>query len=230
MGSGVDHIFDRCLPLSAFFINPDCSTLRAKLTERSVALLALAVPACTRRISSRRRIVTYMKQHYHSWTALAQTAGFYDDLVFISGTTTTTACGALAFRLPEREHEGGEPPHLSVTWNEREGAMRAEVDGKDVSGRDTCSTGVAASKDAKGGEAPLCVFVHYWKMRRRLWFGWRALQAASGPHQLPKRREDDEEPPRVRAGDGDANEGLGEVCPICAYSGCGVRLKIASCF
>ncbi|RPD63553.1 hypothetical protein L227DRAFT_572706 [Lentinus tigrinus ALCF2SS1-6] len=181
----------------------EAATIRAsaKLTERSAALLMLA-PATTRTIMSKRRIVAYMKEHYNSWVALAETSGFdADDLILITGTTTTAACGALAFTLPDSNSrgEGTETPQLSVSWDSREGMMRAEVDGTDIVGRDTCRTGVAPeSEGAQSAEGPLCVFVHYYKMKRRFWWS-RAIRAAAGPHEFPKGRED-EDPPRVCAG------------------------------
>ena len=198
------------------------------MVEQSGALLALAQPGVSRTIVSLRRIVVYMKQHYDSWVALAEASGFDGDLVFVSGTTTTTACGALAFTRPVGESTAGSTGTgtgtgagegaLSVTWDEREGTMSAELDGRDISGRETCSTGFAAGKGAVvdgAGEGPLCVFMHYFKMKRRLWWS-RPFRAASGPHELPRRRDDDDSAVRCCAGsseDATAEECCVEVRP-----------------
>ncbi|KAI0696229.1 hypothetical protein C8T65DRAFT_664101 [Cerioporus squamosus] len=180
--------------------------MHAKWTEQSGAVLALATPAYSRTIVSKRRIVEYMKQHHDSWVALAASADLNVNagpkgVLFVSGTVTTTACGAFAYsRLA-----GGGDGQLGVSFDEREGVMRAELDGQEIRSAHGTGTGTGsagASRGASGGEADAEA-----AMERRLWWS-RAMQAAAGPHELPRGAEDDDEDdfPAYSAGDAECGE------------------------
>ncbi len=175
--------------------------MHAKWTDLSGAVLALALPTYTRRIESKRAIAIYLKQHYASWVALATRMDLdvsTNDLVFVSGTTTTTACGVLAYCSPGEGEAGAGESNLNVSFEEREGAIRAELDGAPIPADRTCNysvergpggRGLSGDSEGRMGGA-LCVFVHYYKMKRRLWW-WRAMQAGAGPHELPRGPDDE---------------------------------------
>ncbi|RDX45277.1 hypothetical protein OH76DRAFT_1010472 [Lentinus brumalis] len=179
----------------------DSISMHAKWTDLSGAVLALALPTYTRRIESKRAIAMYLKQHYASWVALATRMDLdvsTNDVVFVSGTTTTTACGVLAYCSPGEGEAGAGESNLNVSFEEREGAIRAELDGAPIPADRTCSysvergpggRGLSGHSEGRMGGA-LCVFVHYYKMKRRLWW-WRAMQAGAGPHELPRGPDDE---------------------------------------
>ncbi|KAH9934535.1 WD40 repeat-like protein [Epithele typhae] len=165
------------------------------------AVLLLQPPAITTHVQSKRRMVTYMRKHFDRWLELANAKHDMDlketDLFFVSGTTATTKWAVAAFQNSSyREKEG----HVFCNID---AFVRSEIAIRfiDESLRNPDFNFGPQNSDSSGmtvlrpGGDPVpdqVVFMHYYKMRRRL-FWMRRIEAAAGFHEIVEGEDDDDE-------------------------------------
>ena len=176
-------------------------------TSDAGAFVMLNPPGVAEEIQSRLHIVNYVNTYFQSWFELANSTderGFgldlrEEDIIFVCGTLKTTEWVVAAFqgniykdkegsvsaqfdsvgsvglsvhiadqRLPASHYRAG-PPRPAATARE-EGRLLGSSD----------TTLAAAPPDRSQ-----CLFIHYYKMKRRLFLWKRPMQAAAGPHNLP---------------------------------------------
>ncbi|KAI0350573.1 hypothetical protein OH77DRAFT_1412848 [Trametes cingulata] len=173
-------------------------------TDDAGALLFLSPSGRTEDILSRRRILDYMESHFDRWLEFANDRlglGLREEqIMFVSGTTKTSRWGVAAFKGKARNKQGAVVGSLgsvasadfSMTISDAQlstGHYRAGPPGLGVSG------GAMAAPRA---EFDQCVFIHYYKRKKRRWpFFPSVFKAAAGPHEFPRDREgsgDDQAP------------------------------------
>ncbi len=168
-------------------------------------MVMLNPPGVAEVIESRRHVINYMRHNFDSWLEFANASYSWglglrpEDLLFIVGTMKTTQWALAAFQGDMFRHKDGyvsgqfgpvgnvgfsiqisnqplpnthfrlcPPPPAPQVGDERRTSYR---------NHDT-SAGLPLA------EPNQCLFIHYYKMMRRLW--WKGpMQAAAGPHQLP---------------------------------------------
>ncbi|KAI1781683.1 hypothetical protein LXA43DRAFT_908057 [Ganoderma leucocontextum] len=177
---------------------------RFQTRSDSGALVMLNPPGVAEDIESKRHIVNYMRDNFDSWLEFANASYSFgldlrpEDFIFICGTLKTTEWAVAAFQGSMfRNKEGhvsgqlgsfgnvGFSVHISnqvlPTNHYRTGPHRPPARVGDhhrlsYPGHDT-PAGLSPSPNQ-------CLFVHYYKMKRRLW--WKEpMLAGAGPHQLP---------------------------------------------
>ena len=196
------------------------------------AILVLEPPGITTYIQSKRRIVTYMRDHFDSWMELANSRFELDlreqDLLFVSGTTCTRKWYVAAFQNQSfRQQEGYLNLNLAdlVTANVSVCIANETLSNPDFNYGPTQKPQAPPSpRTIKGKskdtgeeranselESPdQCIFIHYYKMKSRMWWR-RPIRAAAGPHVLPDQGEDDDEgavrmSPNTDSGESDIDE------------------------
>ena len=166
------------------------------------AFLLLAPPAVSKEIQSKKHIADYMRRHFPQWSELANSRfglGLKDEeIVYVSGTTKTTKWAVAAFHGEYRRKEGSITADfgslmgidISVSISDemlpssyyRSGPVREP----DLSvGARLVHNGNEPVMSVPQERCDQCIFLHYYKMKRRL--GWKPtpIQAAGGPHELP---------------------------------------------
>lgn len=165
-------------------------------TTDSGAFVMLEPPGKSCDIESKRHIVNHMRENFHHWLNFANGEDSYGldlkehDLIFVCGTTKTTRWAVAAFqgntfRKKEGHVTGDFGPFATVglsvnisnqilpTNHYRTGPRRVT--------NALCNDGSAA---APAGPTQ-CLFIHYYKMRRRVWLFKEPIRAAAGPDNLP---------------------------------------------
>ncbi|KAI0743145.1 hypothetical protein C8Q80DRAFT_1273690 [Daedaleopsis nitida] len=179
--------------------------LKFSCRQNSGAILLLDPPAVKDVISSRRRLVTHIREHFDTWLWFAnETCGLgieKEGLWFISGTTKTTKWANAAFEGEYHGKEGSiqcdfgnianvnlslriENEILSSTFYNH-GPRRREPS-QTSSQIDDGSTSIS-SETCRPDQ---CIFINYYKMKKRLWWT-RKITAGAGPHELPPPDSDD---------------------------------------
>ena len=168
-------------------------------------MVMLTPPGVAEDIESRRHIVNYMRNNFDSWLEFANGADSWgldlrpEDLLFICGTLKTTQWAVAAFqgsmfRNKQGQVSGQIGPFgnlgISVqisnqflpTTHHRSGPR---IPAAQVGDNHRLSyPGYDTPAGLSHGGPNQCLFVHYYKMKRRLW--WKEpMQAGAGPHQLP---------------------------------------------
>ena len=181
------------------------------------AILILDPPAKRESIISRLKITAYLRQNIDSWVDFANNVDHmalglqHQDLLFVSGTTKTTRWALAGFQDDAyRDKEGLALRFPNVDGNAiflvRIGDMvlpvsnwRCGPQSQNASmARSAGPSGSAEVSDRaedSGGrlqQQNQCVFIHYYKMRRRMFGLGIAIQAAAGDHQLPPGPSDQE--------------------------------------
>ncbi|KAI0743152.1 WD40-repeat-containing domain protein [Daedaleopsis nitida] len=168
------------------------------------AFVMLEAPALSRDIHSKRHIVTYMKDNFERWLEFANSEQSWGlnlrdhEIVFICGTTKTSRWAVASFhdhgfRKKQGYVSGDFGPFATVglsvnisnqilpTHHYRHGPLprrQSQVQSQ------TLRYSGSPPADSDLSSQSQCLFVHYYKMKRRLW--WKdPMQAAAGPHQLP---------------------------------------------
>ena len=168
-------------------------------------------PGTTTYIQSKRRIVTYMRQHFDSWMELANSQLELDiheqDLLFVSGTTCTRKWYVAAFQNQTfRQQEGHVYLDLAdlVTANVSISIANETLSNPDFnygptqksqvpqSQRAVEDTSSSAGEPAVNSEQDQCIFINYYKMKSRMWWK-KPIRAAAGPHVLPGKGDDEDE-------------------------------------
>ena len=152
----------------------------------------------SKQILSRQRIIEYMQKHFASWLELANHkfgAGLKEDeLLFVSGTTKTTKWAVAAFHGQFRSKQGS----VSADFGGTAGIDFSVSISSETLPTSYCRTGPARSTLSAIGlssesqtsqlsaeKRDQCIFIHFYKMKRR-WVGRPfPMHAAGGPHKLP---------------------------------------------
>ena len=135
-----------------------------------------------------------MKTHFKSWFELAETQfglGLkQESLMFVSGTVKTRSWVVSILRGPESSDvEASSSIEIGDFVDGSLSIHRSEYTIQGHSYRSGPTTPTASP------EADQCIFIHYWKMKRKLKLVPTRMTAAAGPHVLPP---------------GDSNDGPGE--------------------
>ncbi|RPD70198.1 WD40 repeat-like protein [Lentinus tigrinus ALCF2SS1-7] len=173
------------------------------------AVLVLRPPGRRQVISSKRRIVTYMRERFDSWMSLVNDRFemdlAQDELWFISGTIKTTQWAAAAFYGESSNKEGSVdcqvgPFKIGLSMN-----LAAEQSGQYESNWgpqrwiEEEGAVVSSSEPLPPLKPNQCIFMNYYKMKKRFLWKSRPIAAGAGPHQLP---------PSSPGGDGDGTARL----------------------
>ena len=191
----------------------------------SGALVVLKPPGISTNISARLRIVNYMRDNFANWLEFANSVdsrglGLRDEeLIFISGTIKTTHWAVAAFQGDSYRDQQGAisgnlgplasvglsikiSDHILPTDHYRTGPIRIQRSGgppfTSSHSEPPASTSVLPqTQDVIPEQADQCLFIHYYKMKRRR-FHWtkKPMKAASGltpPLGLKDNPEDDDD-------------------------------------
>ena len=166
----------------------------------------LAPPGIAEDIESKRHIVNYMRENFHHWLEFANASNSWgldlneQDILFVCGTLKTTHWAMTAFQGDAfRGKEGyatfGFGPTASAGFSVKiadedlpashchAGPSRRESWADPT--RQISYPGYPSPSDAAVREPDQCLFIHYYKMRRRFWVMREPMEAAAGPHHLP---------------------------------------------
>ncbi len=183
--------------------------VRFHSTSDSGAFVVLNPPGVAEEIQSRLRIVNYMRDHFDSWLEFANSRWGIglrpEDIVFVSETVKTTEWAVVAFKDDDfRDQEGSVSAQfgsfgrggfslrmskqLLPTSHYRAGPhppLAAVTDPNHLHSSEHTPT--ATSATVSPSDPSQCLFIHYYKMKRRLvkFWGLEPMQASAGPHQLP---------------------------------------------
>ncbi|TFK89205.1 WD40 repeat-like protein [Polyporus arcularius HHB13444] len=185
----------------------------------SGAFVLLEPPAQSKDIESKRHIVNYMRDNLESWLEFANAVYSWgldlreQDIIFVCGTTKTTRWAVAAFHGTSfRKKEGyvtgdfGPFASAGLSINISNQILPAEHYRHGPRQPRSMAPGVP-SLTYPGYSTPSpphppnqCLFVHYYKMKRRA-FWWplkEPMRAAGGPHQLPPGPDNPEMDPPIR--------------------------------
>lgn len=172
-----------------------------KLTckKTSGALLALAHDPLATYIESSARITSYMARHHESWLEMANSQSSsglglgldLEDLYFVSGTMKVPQWFIGVFDRGEESEIGG---HLECTVADVFDLNAQVCDIRTVHRSPSFKKGPGGV--SAGAELPWnqCIFMRYYKMKRRLFRTPKVIKAAAGPHELPESDPDKESP------------------------------------
>ncbi|KAI0741060.1 WD40-repeat-containing domain protein [Earliella scabrosa] len=166
------------------------------------ALLLLNPPGDKKVISSRRRVVTYINEHFEKWLDFARGRwgmdADEDTLWFVSGTTKTTHWINAAFQGEYNGREGSVDcdvgnvvnVHLSFKINDEILSSAFHNHGprnRQLAPPHVADTAVAPAANAGGPphSCDQCIFIHYFRRKTRFWWRTKVIRAAAGPHDLP---------------------------------------------
>ncbi|KAH9851229.1 hypothetical protein C2E23DRAFT_247420 [Lenzites betulinus] len=167
-------------------------------TDEAGALLVLGPTGRTLDILSKRRIMDYMDTHFDRWLEFANDRlglGLREDqLMFVSGTTKTSSWGVAAFRGATREKRGSVVGNLGplTAADFSMSISDAQLSTSHYRAGPTSRTPGSCGWDASRNEYDQCVFIHYYKRKRRKWPLFPSvIKAAAGAHQLPRGPDDE---------------------------------------
>ncbi|KAI0651061.1 hypothetical protein C8Q79DRAFT_996631 [Trametes meyenii] len=168
-------------------------------TDDAGALLFLDPSGRAQDILSRKRIIDYIRTNFDSWLEFANDRlglGLREEqLLFVSGTTKTRSWGVAAFRGKSRAMRGKVVGNIgslaavdfSMTLSDTELSVshyRAGPAGREDRRADATSNKASDKYDQ-------CIFIHYYKRKRRtLPMFPSVIKAAAGPHDPPRKFED----------------------------------------
>ncbi|RDX46998.1 hypothetical protein OH76DRAFT_1324350, partial [Lentinus brumalis] len=181
-------------------------------TEDEGAFLHLKPPGVSKRISSKKHIVDYIRAHFESWFEFATQAhegpGLIlspEEIIFVSGTIKTARWACSAFSGEYRHKEGTITCDISMLASADVSlSISNHVVPKEFSNFGPLAREISLSArlidphdqederpQARGvltvpvQSPPSCVFIHYFKYRRRLFLSPTVIKAAAVPHELP---------------------------------------------
>ncbi|KAH9933270.1 hypothetical protein B0H21DRAFT_699524, partial [Amylocystis lapponica] len=182
------------------------SKFHFRCTDEQGALLIMKEPATREELAPTRKMANYMRQNFQNWHTFATEACDLDiqreDIIFVRGWVKTAEWAVAAFVYE------GRAAQLTFNGDFAAGANAAFTLAMDTDvtvfpeynmgprgmfqqGRGFSLRGTASS-DADAAEDQLheqCVFLHYYKMRIRL-FWPRVMKAAAGPLHPPRDHDD----------------------------------------
>ena len=168
-------------------------------------MVMLNPPGVAEDIESRRHIVNYMRNNFDSWFEFANASNSWgldlrpEDIIFVCGTLKTTQWAVAAFQGSTFRNKDGYVSgqigsfgnvgisvqisnQLLPTTHHRAGPRVSAVQVDEQ--RRLSYPGYNTPAGLSPAEPNQCLFVHYYKMKRRLW--WKEpMQAGAGPHHLP---------------------------------------------
>ncbi len=152
-------------------------------------------------IASRRHIVNYIRRNFPHWVDFADKFGLdlkQQELFFVSGAIKTSHWAVAAFHGQYKKKQGmltadfssAVGLNLSVSISNQSLPQSYYGTGPRKNPRPSTSSAVVRSSesrdesDATPEPVDQCIFIHYYKAKRRM---WRPLdiKAAAGPHELP---------------------------------------------
>ncbi|KAI0633109.1 hypothetical protein C8Q77DRAFT_1040359, partial [Trametes polyzona] len=164
--------------------------------DEAGALLVMSAPGRTTDILSRRRIINYMTAHFDSWLEFANHhLGLElreDQIIFVSGTMKTNRWGVAAFRGTRSEKRGSIVGNFGplVTADFSFSMSDTQLSHSHYRFGPTDRQGPVGSAVACN-QYDQCVFIHYYKRKRK----WSILpiivKAAAGPHKPTPGQSDD---------------------------------------
>lgn len=145
-----------------------------------------------------------MKRNHAHWLELANGEGRgweaglkEEELMFISGVVTTTAWAVIA--LQGQSEESKEISIQGDIGMLADGSLRVHISDSALPAThhrfgpaktSSNDEGIITYHRQPSTEANQCLFVHFYKMKRRAFLFREVIQAAAGPHQLPPREND----------------------------------------
>ena len=167
------------------------------------AMLLLNPPGDKRVISSRRRVVTYINEHFEKWLGFANDKWELDinedTLWLVTGTTKTTHWINAAFQGEYSGREGsvdcqvGNVVNVNLSFKINNEILSSAFHNHGPRNRQApppahvADTTLAPATDTgpHAHSCDQCIFIHYFRRKTRFWFMTRVMQAAAGPHDLP---------------------------------------------
>ena len=157
----------------------------------------LAPSGVSQTILCRNLIARYMRTHFERWMEFANSRfeiGLKDEeLIFVCGTTMTSRWGVAAFHGDYREKGGsitanmGSLASIDFTMRVAEAKYQSSYfrsgPPQYPSGADYPATRTEATNQTNSPAEPLdqCIFMHYYKMKRRILLPAFPMQAAASP-------------------------------------------------
>lgn len=167
-----------------------------KCSADSGAFLLFDPIAYSRDIESKRHVVNYIREHHAHWVDFVSKFGLdvrEEDILFISGTTMTSKWAVAAFHGQYRKKQGMiradlssyAALDLSVSISDESLPQGYHSSGPRRRGALNASASTQPDQESLNvDEADQCIFLHYYKMKRRVWL-YRHMKAGAGPHELP---------------------------------------------
>ncbi|KAI1785149.1 hypothetical protein LXA43DRAFT_900376 [Ganoderma leucocontextum] len=172
-----------------------------KSTSDRGAFLVLSPPAVSRQILSKTHIINYMRANFDHWFEFANTTiglGLRDEeILFVSGTTKTNRWAVAAFRGESRKTEGSFTANLGSLG---EASLSMSVSNETLPSRyyragpsrHASGAMLLPSVQPDGSEASpspsllpeqrdQCIFMNYYRMKRRFWKPLPMRAAGAGP-------------------------------------------------
>lgn len=140
--------------------------------------------------------MNYIREHHAHWVDFVSKFGLdvrEEDILFISGTTMTSKWAVAAFHGQYRKKQGMiradlssyAALDLSVSISDESLPQGYHSSGPRRRGALNASAGTQPDQESLNvDEADQCIFLHYYKMKRRVWL-YRHMKAGAGPHELP---------------------------------------------
>lgn len=174
-----------------------------KSTSDRGAFLALSPPAISRQLLSKLHIAKYMRENFDSWFEFANaTLGLglkEEDIFFVSGTTKTSQWAVTAFSGQSRTVEGsfsanlGSVAEARISISASNTTLRPPYYGPTGPSRPTSGdmlllgvqpdTQASPSPSSAPERRDQCIFMNYYKMKRRFLKPFPMLAAAHHPSE-----------------------------------------------
>ncbi|KAI0696228.1 WD40-repeat-containing domain protein [Cerioporus squamosus] len=145
-------------------------------------------------IESKRHIVNYVRENFPHWVDFADKFGLelkQEDLFFVSGTTKTEQWAYKKKQgMVTADFSSAVGLNLSVSISNQSLPQSYYGTGPRRRARSSPTpaiAGASASPDESSSQEPIdqCIFMHYYKMKRRMIWKSVPIKAAAGPDELP---------------------------------------------
>lgn len=208
-----DFIFGFLLPSGITGPLSVGATVNYTLSQEKGAMIRLKPPGRHTFIDSQLRIKNYMKSNVESWLEHAncvwEAGKKEDDLMFVSGIVTTTEWVVVAIQGPTVKSKGASAYVGDMTMVAN-GGVSVTLSGKTLPSNHyrygpTDRQG-NLTRDGSHPEGNQCLFIHYYKMKRKWGLFKEPIQAGAGYDQLPPHENSGSEGPAVASYDMGTNE------------------------
>ena len=172
-------------------------------------------------IESKRHVVNYMRANFAHWVDFADKYGLglkEEELMFVCGTTKTSRWAVAAFHGQYKKKQGmvtadfssAAGLNLSVSISNQSLPQSYYGDGPRRRPRPSASPAIVSASETSDQSHPeepadQCIFIHYYKMKRRLW-GSLKMIAGAGPDELPSPDPDNSFEPVAADDDSESDE------------------------
>ncbi|TBU25438.1 hypothetical protein BD311DRAFT_669637 [Dichomitus squalens] len=186
-------------------------------SDDSGAMLVLHPSAVSKDIKSRKHVVAYIQSHFPEWMEFAN--GRFglvlkdEQLMFVCGTTKTSRWAVAAFHGSYCKKQGSISANLSSTFafdfslaianvqlpaafyrvGPPQNGTHSSIPGRamsDVTRDISWTQRDALNNDPLSHKFDQCIFIHYFKAKRRTFLPLQVLRAGAGPDQLPPGSDD----------------------------------------